>query len=256
MTDSLLVETTGHVRTLTLHRPDRRNALDVPLLRALVEELRAADGDASVRCVVLTGSDPAFTAGLDLAAIEAGELTVGGTAGPETNPWRTLREIDVPVVGAVNGPAVTGGLELALGCDLLIASERARFADTHARMGIHPGGGLTLRLPRAVGIRAAKQMSLTGAFVDAAEAHRLGLVNEVVPHGELLERSHAVAAEIAETPREAIRMIQRAYRDTNELPLGEGLDEEERRMHAWAVDLQGFGERRREVTERGREQAR
>lgn len=252
----LLVTTEGHVRTLTMHRPERRNALDRALVGDLTAALRDADTDTDVRCVVLTGSDPAFTAGLDLKAIEAGELTVGGTAGREVNPWRALREIDVPVIGAVNGVAITGGLELALGCDLLVASERARFADTHARMGIHPGGGLTLRLPRAVGVRAAKQMSLTGAFVDAAEAHRLGLVNEVVPHDRLLARAHELAAEIAETPRDALRMIQRAYRETNELALGAGLDEEERRMEAWAVDLAGFADRRRSVTERGRDQVR
>jgi enoyl-CoA hydratase len=252
----LLVTTEGHVRTLTMDRPERRNALDRALISDLTAALRAADADTDVRCVVLTGSDPAFTAGLDLKAIEAGELTVGGTAGADVNPWRALREIDVPVVGAINGVAITGGLELALGCDLLIASDRARFADTHARMGIHPGGGLTLRLPRAVGIRAAKQMSLTGVFVDAAEAHRLGLVNEVVPHDRLLARAGEVAAEIAETPRDALRMIQRAYRETNELALGAGLDEEERRMQAWAVDLAGFADRRRSVTERGRDQVR
>lgn len=256
MTDTLLQSTQAAVRTITLHRPEVRNALDVPLLRGLVTALREADADPDVACVVLTGSDPAFTAGLDLKAIAAGELDVEGTAGAEANPWRALREIDVPVIGAVNGVAITGGLELALGCDLLVASERARFADTHARVGIHPGGGLTLRLPRAVGIRMAKEMSLTGRFVDAEEAHRLGLVNHVVPHDDLLPTALRLAAEVAGCDRATARAVQRAYRDLNELPLGEGLDEEERRMRAWAVDAAGFDERRRSVTERGREQVR
>lgn len=255
MTETLLQADAGAVRTLTLHRPEVRNALDADLLRALVRALRDADADPEVACVVLTGTDPAFTAGLDLKAIAAGELDVGGTGGVDANPWRALREIDVPVIGAVNGVAITGGLELALGCDLLVASERARFADTHARVGIHPGGGLTLRLPRAVGIRMAREMSLTGRFVGAAEAHRLGLVNHVVEHDELLPTALRIAAEVAACDRDAVRAIQRAYRDLNELPLGEGLDEEERRMRAWTVDVAGFEERRRQVTERGREQA-
>jgi enoyl-CoA hydratase len=255
VTETLKQADAGAVRTLTLHRPEVRNALDAELLRALVRALRDADADPDVACVVLTGTDPAFTAGLDLKAIAAGELEVAGTGGADANPWRALREIDVPVIGAVNGVAITGGLELALGCDLLVASERARFADTHARVGIHPGGGLTLRLPRAVGIRMAREMSLTGRFVGAAEAHRLRLVNHVVAHEELLPTALQIAAEVAACDRAAVRAIQRAYRDLNELPLGEGLDEEERRMRAWRVDVAGFEERRRQVTERGREQA-
>lgn len=254
MTPSLLVDTTDHVRTLTMHRPERRNALDADLLRALVAALREADRDDGVRCVVLTGTDPAFSAGLDLKAIASGELRVGGTAGPESNPWRTLREIDVPVIGAVNGPAITGGLELALGCHFLVASERASFADTHARVGIHPGGGLTLRLPRAVGIRRAREMSLTGNFVDAREAHRIGLVNHVVPHGDLLPVARDLAGDIADNDPRAVRAVNATYTAVNELPFGEGLDVEEQRMRDWQVDVEGFEDRRRAVTERGRTQ--
>lgn len=254
MNDTLLIETTDHVRTLTLHRPERRNALDEPLIRALVGALRDADGDPEVRCVILTGTDPAFTAGLDLKAIAAGELRVGETADADVNPWRTLREVSVPVIGAVNGPAITGGLELALGCHFLVASERATFADTHARVGIHPGGGLTLRLPRAIGIRRAREMSLTGNFVGAHDAHRMGLVNHVVPHEELLPTARRLAGEIADNDPRAVRAVNRTYTEVSELPLGEGLDLEEERMRAWRVDAARFEERRRAVTERGRAQ--
>lgn len=252
--EPLLVDTVEHVRTLTLHRPARRNALDADLLKRLCAALRAAEEEPDVRCVILTGSDPAFTAGLDLKAIAAGELTVGGTADPDRNPWRTLRELTVPVIGAVNGVAITGGLELALGCDFLIASERASFADTHARVGIHPGGGLTLRLPRAVGIRRAREMSLTGNFVDATEAHRMGLVNHVVPHDELLPTARRLARDIADNDPKAVRAVNATYTAVNELPLGEGLDVEEQRMREWQVDVEGFEARRQAVTERGRSQ--
>lgn len=254
MTTSLLITTTDHVRTLTLNRPDRRNAMDVDLLEGIVSALRDADRDADVRCVILTGADPAFTAGLDLKAIASGELTVGGTAGADRNPWRALREVSVPVIGAVNGAAITGGLELALGCDFLVASERATFADTHARVGIHPGGGLTLRLPQAVGIRRAREMSLTGNFVDAREAHRIGLVNHVVAHEELLPTAQRLARDIADNDPDAVRAVNATYSAVNELPLGEGLDLEEERMRTWKVDVEGFEERRRAVTERGRSQ--
>lgn len=250
----LLVETTDHVRTLTMHRPERRNAMDAELLRALVAALREADGDDDVRCVVLTGTDPAFSAGLDLKAIASGELSVGGTAGPEFNPWRTLREVSVPVIGAVNGPAITGGLELALGCDFLVASERATFADTHARVGIHPGGGLTLRLPQAVGIRRAREMSLTGNFVRAEDAHRMGLVNHVVPHEQLRSTAWGLARDIADNDPRAVRAVNATYTVVNELPMGEGLDVEEQRMRDWQVDVADFEDRRRAVTERGRAQ--
>lgn len=254
MTTPLLVDTTDHVRTLTLHRPERRNALDAGLLGRLVTALRAADDDPDVRCVILTGTDPAFTAGLDLKAIAAGELRVGGAADPDHNPWRALREVDVPVIGAVNGPAITGGLELALGCDFLVASVRAVFADTHARVGIHPGGGLTLRLPRAVGIRRAREMSLTGNFVGAEEAHRMGLVNHVVAHDELLPTATRLARDIADNDPRAVRAVNATYSAVNELAMGEGLDVEERRMREWQVDVEGFEDRRRAVTDRGRAQ--
>src|SRR5690606_31631575 len=151
--------------------------------------LRELDDDPDVRVMILTGADPAFCAGLDLKELGSSGLSADPDATPL--PFGSLTK---PLLGAINGAAVTGGFELALGCDLLIASERARFADTHARVGVMPGWGLTVLLPQAIGIRRARQMSFTGNYVDAATALAWGLVNEVVPHETLLDRARAIAA--------------------------------------------------------------
>jgi enoyl-CoA hydratase len=125
---------------------------------------------------------------------------------------RALRAVAKPVIGAINGPAITGGLEIALGCDFLIASDRAYFADTHAAVGVFPGGGMTVLLAEAVGLRRARQLSFTGAFVDAERAFRDGLVNEVMPHQELLPRARAVAAAIAEVDSDLLISLRASYR--------------------------------------------
>ena len=198
------------VLVLTLDRPGKRNALSAPLLTELAERLRAGLADDATRAVVLTGTDPAFCAGVDLDGIAAG-VSFPGEA------MRLLRTAPVPVMAAVNGPAITGGLELALACDFRIGSERARFADTHARMGVTPGWGMTARLPQAVGQAWARQMSLTGSLVDAETALRIGLLNEVVSHDRLLDRAVELAGLIARTNPAAARRIRDLYgvaRDT------------------------------------------
>ncbi len=189
----LLVEVADRIATLTLNRPDARNALSRALTFALWDAVLAAGDDPDVDAVILTGADPAFSAGVDLKEI-TGELprTAEDRApgeGPErydNGLYRFLPVIPKPVIGAINGVAVTGGLELALQCTFLVASERARFADTHARVGIMPGGGITVLLAQSIGLRRAIEMSLTGNFMTAEEALGLGLVNHVVPHEELL----------------------------------------------------------------------
>ena len=188
----ILTEFADGVSTITLNRPAKRNALSSELFAAMQGALVEADGDERVCAIVLTGADPAFCAGLDLEELGSTgkNLRVGGPrpwqpGGGRLPPWPVMTK---PVIGAINGAAVTGGLELALQCDFLVASDRARFADTHARVGIMPGWGLTVLLPQAVGVRRAKEMSLTGNYVGAEEALALGLVNRVVPHEELLPR--------------------------------------------------------------------
>jgi enoyl-CoA hydratase len=227
-------EVDGAVALVTLDRPASRNALTAAMIRSLAETLVGYDDDSSVRAIVLTGRDPAFCAGLDLAdlAKSEGQLakarTLASTIGGELIPTTTK-----PMVGAVNGPTVTGGLEVALACDFLIASERATFADTHARVGVMPGAGMTIRLPQAVGMSRARQMSLTGNFVDASTALSWGLVNEVVAHDTVVERAVELAGAIAESDPSAITELRSMY-DTFAGRSGpDALAEEARRSARW-----------------------
>jgi enoyl-CoA hydratase len=210
MTDVLLQEDTDGVRVLTLNRPEARNALGTELVVALHAALTAVEAQEEVRVLVLTGADPAFCAGIDLKeAARDGEeyFRRAGTADCIAQVGRMPK----PVIGAVNGATFTGGLELALGCDFLIASERAIFADTHARVGILPRGGMTARLPLLVGGAWARRMSMTGQVIDAATAERIGLVTEVVPHDQLMPRVLDCARAIAEVPRDTVRGLKEMY---------------------------------------------
>lgn len=254
MADVLLTETADGVRTLTLNRPEARNALSSELLGRLVEALHAAEDDADVLAVVLTGTDPAFCAGLDLREAGASGLPDGGVIDPKNSVWWVLYGMNTPVIGAINGPAITGGLELALQCHFLVASERAAFGDTHARVGVHPGGGLTGLLPQAVGLRKAREMSLTGNFVNAAEAHRLGLVNHVVPHDDLLPTALRLAGDIAGGDPGTVVALNASYRDVAALALDEGLELERRRFSEWKVDPAAIEARRAAIAQRGKAQ--
>lgn len=195
--DLLAVADDGGIRTIVFNRPGARNALTAAMRRELGDLLDAADTDDAVTAVILTGTDPAFTAGVDFTEVDP-------SFDPRqrryaVNPGRALRGMRTPVICAVNGACVSGGLEIALSASFIVASDRARFADTHARLNVVPAWGLTALLPRAVGIRKAREMSMTGNFVDAAEALRIGLVNHVVPHEELLPFARQLACQIAGT---------------------------------------------------------
>lgn len=209
------------VATVTLNRPRQRNALSQQLLNELRDAMRECEARADVGCMILTGSGEAFCAGIDLKEFARG----GGVdprarrdqppAGPRhAAPRGMLGNRTKLVIGAVNGPAVTGGLELALSCDFLIASTNASFADTHARVGVMPGGGLTVVLPQWIGVPRAKQMSVTGDYVTADKALAWGLVNEVVEPEELLPRARALAATSAKIELRAVRHILATYAAT------------------------------------------
>ncbi|MFF0816944.1 enoyl-CoA hydratase [Rhodococcus sp. NPDC003318] len=252
----LLTEQRGRVRIVTLNRPESRNALTSSLITDLRAALDAADGDDGVDVVILTGADPAFCAGLDLRELGA----TGGNAErvaddgvPIGHPWRPLSK---PVIGAVNGAAITGGLELALACDFLIASERARFADTHARVGVLPGWGLTARLPAAVGRGVARRMSLSGDFVDAEQALRVGLVTQVVPHEQLLPTALEVAITVVGNDQSGVRTLLESYRRAEDHLVDPALAVEDATARAWMAGFEPatVAARRADVIGRGREQ--
>jgi len=253
--DVVIVEVTDRVATVTLNRPQARNALNSALHRASAAALLAADADDDVDVVILTGTDPAFCAGLDLRELgSTGDNLAGGDGEGITNPIAAIWTMTKPVIGAVNGPAVTGGLELALGCDFLVASERARFGDTHARVGAMPGGGMTGYLPAAIGLRRAKEMSFTGNFLDATEALAFGLVNHVVPHDELLPYCRGLAADIAGNDPRTVRKLKGTYDAGARLSLGDCLALEQREFRAWRIAPAEVERRRAAIIERGRVQ--
>lgn len=190
MTEGLRSHAEDGVLWLTLDRPQTRNALTIAMRRGLITAMRATDADPGTRLVVLTGTDPAFSSGVDL------KEALGNPRGARTNPAEVLRAARTPVLGVINGPCYTGALELALSCTFLVASDRARFADTHAAIGMLAGWGMSALLPRAVGVRLARQMMLTGQSIDAEQALRAGLVNEVVPHDQLTARVRRIVAGI------------------------------------------------------------
>ncbi|GAT02762.1 enoyl-CoA hydratase [Mycolicibacterium fortuitum] len=248
--DVLLIDTTDRVRTLTLNRPQSRNALSSQLRTAFYQALHDAQAADDVDVVILTGADPVFCAGLDLK--ELGDTTELPDISPK---WPAMTK---PVIGAINGAAVTGGLELALYCDILIASEHAKFADTHARVGLLPTWGLSVRLPQKVGVGLARRMSLTGDYLSASEALRAGLVTEVVPHDELLPTARRVAASIVANNQAAVRALLASYHRIDESQTNQGLWIEAVSAREWMAGASGddIAASRGSVIERGRSQVR
>ncbi len=196
----ILVERDGAVATVTLNRPEQMNALSSGLRLGIGEAFAGLQADPEIRAVVLTGAGRAFCAGMDLAELSSGG---DGTTGHEMavvgqdEMADGMANFEGPIIAAVNGHAVTGGFELALACDLIVASEKAKFADTHARVGILPGWGLSQKLPRLIGVARAKEISLSGNTLTADLAYEWGLVNRVVKHEELVPAAQALAADMA-----------------------------------------------------------
>lgn len=263
MSDVVLTEVADGVATITLNRPDARNALSRELLAALPRVLAEVDADPEVAAMVLTGADPVFCAGLDLREVGSGSLDLsssGAAGGADMAAARRRGPFPPrtkPLIGAINGAAVTGGLELALACDFLVASEKARFADTHARVGIQPGWGLTVLLPQWIGLPRARQMSVTGNFVDAPTALAWGLVNQVVAHDDLLPTAQGLARDAASNDGPAVQRILATYREgVAEVAGAEAWALEARVAADWQRDFDpGEVARRREaIQSRGRSQ--
>ena len=253
MSDPLIRSDHGPVRVLTLNRPEARNALSRDLIRALYAALQESDADEFVRAVVLTGADPAFCAGVDLK--EAARDGMAYFAEFQTNSCiAAVAEMRTPILGAINGATFTGGLELALGCDFLVASERAVFADTHARVDILPGGGMTARLPQVVGAAMARRLSMTGEVVDAARAERIGLVTEVVAHDQLLSRTVALAAQIAEVPGATMLGLKAIYVRGASAVIDPALAAEGEIAGSHKHDFAGLGDRFGDVSARNKSQ--
>ena len=198
--DLVLLDVEGGIATVTLNRPAAMNALSKALRHRLYHVMQQVDADNAVLAVILTGAgDRAFTAGLDLKELgsEEGALGAANAEGADENPVKAIELCRKPVIGAINGVAITGGFEVALACDVLIASTNARFADTHARVGILPGWGLSQKLSRMIGISRAKELSFTGNFLSAERALEWGLVNRVVTPSQLLPAARALAEDMA-----------------------------------------------------------
>lgn len=255
----LLVEKDGPVAVVTLNRPEAMNALSRALRAALQQAMVELDGDDAVKVIVLTGAgERAFTAGLDLKELGTDPLGMGAAnaTDPVENPARALLATRKPIIGAINGVAITGGFEVALACDVLLCSTNARFADTHARVGITPGWGLSQKLSRVIGPYRAKELSLSGNFLDAKTAYDWGLANRVVEPAELMPAALKLAHEMASIETEMLLTYKAMIDDGYDVTLAEGIALEHERsvVHNAAVTPEAVEARRAAVQARGRTQ--
>lgn len=216
---------------VTIDRQEAKNALTLAMRHEIEGLPDEVNEDDDVAVVVLTATEPVFCAGADLK-----EIAAAGDTMPPTRPGAALRAITKPCFAAVGGACVTGGLELALSCDFIVASDRARFCDTHAKIGVLPRWGMSALLPRRVGLARAKEISLSGRWVDAHEAERIGLVNRVFPHGEWRDRTRALAREIAGNPRAAVLATRQLLDRGEALSVRDALELEEDVAGAFTVE--------------------
>lgn len=254
----ILVDHDRGVVTVTLNRPHALNALSAELRRAITDTFRALQDDASVDVVILTGAGRAFCAGLDLKELGGETGAPGGLDAVDSRVMMDAVEaFDRPKIGAINGFAITGGFELALMCDFLIGSTAARFADTHARVGIVPGWGLSQKLSRWIGIGRAKELHYTGNYLTAEQAERWGLLNRVVPPVELLATCMQLARDIQSCDQRVVREVKRITDAGYATTLAEGLRIESAASsaHRASVTPEQVAGRRRAIQERGRSQS-
>jgi enoyl-CoA hydratase/carnithine racemase len=233
MHDPVLQERTGAILTLTLNLPERRNPIsDGAMVEALLAAVQAADADLTTRAVILTGAGSAFSSGGDMKKMAAGsglrdplpaQTRRNYKAGIQRLPL-VFQALEVPVIAAINGPAIGAGCDLACMCDVRVAAESARFAESFVKVGIVPGDGGAWLLPRIVGFAKASEMALTGEIIDAQEALAYGLVSRVVPDNELLDLARTIAAKIAANPPHAVRMTKRLLREAQTASLANILE--------------------------------
>jgi enoyl-CoA hydratase/carnithine racemase len=229
----LLAETRGPVGLARLNRPDARNALSPELMEELVALCERWDEDPEIRCIVIAGSDEWFASGADIRAMATRTFAETLTS-PTARFWPRLAAVRTPLVAAVSGYALGGGCELALACDLIVASQTAEFGQPEILLGIIPGGGGTQRLARVMGKQRAMELVLTGRRIGAEEAQRLGIVNSVASKREWLEAALELAGVVASRPPLAVRLGKQAVLAADETPLGAGLAQE-RRLYELAM---------------------
>jgi enoyl-CoA hydratase len=207
--------------TLILNRPDKLNTLSIRMRQELAAAIDALEADLAVRVLILTGAGRAFTAGLDLDEWSAPGVVAAGAY--EHDAVAALQRFSGPVIGAINGLAITGGVEIALACDVLIASTEARFADTHVKVGLLPGWGGSARMARRIGLHRAKELALTGRFLDAEQAAAWGFVNRVVEPGQLRPEAEAMARQMLSGVPETLTAYKRLLDDEAGVTLEEAL---------------------------------
>jgi len=240
--ENILVETRGRVGLVTLNRPKQLNALNDALMNELGAALEAFDADDGIGAIVITGNAKAFAAGADIGAMATWSYMDVYRSDYITRNWETLRSIRKPVIAAVGGFALGGGCELAMMCDIVIASDDARFGQPEIRLGIIPGAGGTQRLPRAIGKAKAMDMILTARMIGAEEAERAGLVSRVVPAKSLVDDAVAVAATICEFSLPSVMMAKEAVNRAYEGTLSDGVHFERRLFHSlFATEDQKIG---------------
>jgi enoyl-CoA hydratase len=255
---SLLVEREENYAVVTLNRPDAMNALSSELMGGLCCVFRELQQDPEIRAVILTGAGRAFCAGLDLKEMAASEKGLGTfSIHGEHDLYRAMGDFDRPIIVAVNGVAATGGFELALMGDILLASVEARFADTHCRVGLAPGWGLSQKLARIIGPSRAREAHFTGNFISAERAAEWGLVSRVVEAGELMPAARQLAGDIVSCVPETVVVYKQLVNDGLEMDMAAGLAMERRVMtHANKhVSGDAIGARRAGVQTRGKDQA-
>jgi enoyl-CoA hydratase len=254
----ITVEKDGELAVVTLNRPEAMNALSTGLRQAIGQSFQELEADPDIRAVVLTGAGRAFSAGLDLKELGSGEATVGGAVegNDAIDPVSAIAAFSGPIIGAINGVAISGGFELALACDVLIASTNARFADTHARVGVMPGWGLSQKLSRAIGIYRAKELSLSGNFLSAEQANDWGLVNRVVEPEDLMPQAIQLAQDMLSVVPDMLVQYKACIDEGFSQTFGDALDTEIRLSRASAVDTsaEAIEERRKKVQARGKSQ--
>ena len=227
MSNTILVKQDGRVAILTMNRPEKLNALSAELRRTLYHKVVELDQDDGIGAIILTGAgDRAFTAGMDLT-----EATERGTEAkdPDEHPVAVMETCSKPIIAAVNGLCITGGMEFVLACDVIIASRTAKFADTHVRVGLMPGNSISQRLSRQIGIQRAKEMSLSGNFYGAQQMYDWGLINHVVEPGELMPAALTLARAFADAEQNIVRDYKKLIDDGFEMTLSDARELERER---------------------------